>query len=169
MRIDLEGFKSAVEADVLGNETLKNMWLNGDAEEAEEYTKKEIFNHPKHFLNLDLIRRIFNVDRRITIKEFLQVAFGDKETFEMKDELLESEWEKFMEIYPVDQAHYEPVKMFFKAYVSDEKVREIVASRQSGRFNTESSFHFDEYQQLNGYKTIVPQYVHDYAYYLTNL
>ena len=59
--------------------------------------------------------------------------------------------------------------MFFKAYVTDEKVREIVSSRQTGRFHTESSFHFDEYQQLNGYKKVVPQYVHDYAYHLTNL
>jgi hypothetical protein len=63
-----------------------------------------------------------------------EVAFGDKESFEMKDDLLESEWEKFMEVNPVDQDHYAPVKMFFKAYVTDEKVREIIASRQTGRF-----------------------------------
>lgn len=169
MRIDREGFKRAVEEDVLGNEKLKNMWQNGDTQEAEDFAKKEIFDKPKYFLNLDKIRKIFNVDRRITVKEFLQVAFGDKETFEMKDDLLESEWEKFMEVNPVDQDHYAPVKMFFKAYVTDEKVREIIASRQTGRFNTESSFHFDEYQQLNGYKTVVPQYVRDYAYHLTNL
>lgn len=169
MRIDREGFKRAVEVDVLGNETLKNMWQNGDRDEAEDFAKKEIFDKPKYFLNLDKIRRIFNIDRRISVKEFLEVAFGDKESFEMKDDLLESEWRKFMEVNPVDQAHYAPVKMFFKAYVTDEKVREIIASRQTGRFNTESSFHFDEYQQLNGYKTIVPQYVRDYAYHLTNL
>ncbi|KKT34585.1 MAG: Type III restriction protein res subunit [Parcubacteria group bacterium GW2011_GWA2_44_12] len=169
MRIDREGFRRAVEEDVLGNETLKNMWNNGDTEEAEDFTKKNIFDKPKYFLNLDKIKKIFGVDRRITVKEFLQVAFGDKETFEMKDDLLESEWVKFMEVNPVDQAHYAPVKMFFKAYVTDEKVREIVTSRQVGRFNTESSFHFDEYQQLNGFKTVVPQYVRDYAYHLTNL
>lgn len=169
MRIDREGFKRAIEEDVLGNVTLKNMWENGDTEEAEDFTKKEIFDKPKYFLNLDKIRKLFNVDRRITVREFLQVAFGDKDTFEMKDDLLESEWEKFMEVNPVDQEHYAPVKMFFKAYVTDEKVREIITSRQTGRFNTESSFHFDEYQKLNGYKTTVPQYIHDYAYQLTNL
>ncbi|MDO8511967.1 MAG: DEAD/DEAH box helicase family protein [bacterium] len=169
MRIDREGFKRAVEEDVLGNEKLKNMWENGDTEEAENFAQKQVFDKPKYFLNLDKIKKIFGVDRRITVKEFLQVAFGDKETFEMKDDLLESEWEKFMEVNPVDQTHYAPVKMFFKAYVTDEKVREIVTSRQIGRFNTESSFHFDEYQQLNGFKSVVPQYVRDYAYHLTNL
>ncbi len=169
MRIDREGFRRAIEEDVLGNETLKNMWENGDTEEAEDFAKKQIFDKPKYFLNLDKIRKLFNIDRRISVREFLQVAFGDKDKFETKDELLESEWEKFMEINPVDQEYYAPVKMFFKAYATDEKVREIITCRQTGRFNTESSFHFDEYQKLNGYKTTVPQYVRDYAYHLTNL
>ena len=101
MRIDREGFRRAVEEDVLGNETLKNMWENGDTEEAEDFAKKQIFDKPKYFLNLDKIRKIFGVDRRITVKEFLQVAFGDKETFEMKDALLESEWQKFVEVNPL--------------------------------------------------------------------
>ena len=169
MRIDREGFRRAVEEDVLGNETLKNMWNNGDTEEAENFAKKNIFDKPKYFLNLEKIKKLFGIDRRITVKEFLQVAFGDKDSFEMKDDLLESEWEKFTEVNPVDQQHYNVVKMFFKAYITDEKVREIIASRQTARFNTESSFHFDEYQQLNGFKVIIPQYIHDYAYHLTNL
>jgi type I restriction enzyme, R subunit len=169
MRIDREGFRRAVEEDVLGNETLKNMWDNGDTEEAENFAKKNIFDKPKYFLNLDKIKKIFGIDRRITVKEFLQVAFGDKDSFEMKDELLESEWEKFTEVNPVGQQHYKVVKMFFKAYCTDEKVREIIASRQTARFYTESSFRFDEYQELNGFKIIIPQYIRDYAYHLTNL
>lgn len=169
MRIDREGFKKAVQEDVLANETLKNMWENGDTDEAEDFTKKHILNKPKHFLTLDKIRKLFNVDRHISVKEFLQFAFGDKDNFESKDDLLESEWQKFLEVNPVDQKHYGPVKTFFKAYVTDPDVREIIASRQTARFNTESSFHFEEYAQLNGYKTVVPQYVKDYAYHLTNL
>lgn len=169
MRIDREGFKRAVEEDVLGNEKLKNMWENGDRVEAEEFTKKEILDKPKYFLTLDKIRKIFGVDRRITVKEFLEVAFGNKESFEMKDDLLEAEWEKFMEIYSVDQEHYQPVKNFFKAYVVDPEVRDIVKTRQLARFHHNPSFDFADYERLNGYKTTVPQYIQDYAYQLTNL
>ncbi|MFA6475888.1 MAG: DEAD/DEAH box helicase family protein [Candidatus Paceibacterota bacterium] len=169
MRIDREGFKRAVEEDILGNEKLKNMWENGDTEEAEDFAKKEIFDKPKYFLNLDKIRRIFGVDRRVTVKEFLQVAFGDKETFEMKDDLLESEWQKFVDIYDVDQPHYQPAKNFFKAYISDEEVRDIVKRNQPAEFYHCPSFDFEDYQKLNGYRVIVPQYVRDYAYQLTNL
>lgn len=163
IRIDREGFKRAVEEDVLGDTNLITLWKNGDILEAEEYVKKNIFEKPKHFLNLEKIRKAFNLDRRVGIREFLEVAFGKKDGFEMKDELLESEWSKFQEVQDVDQEHYMPVKMFFKAYITDEKVRKILDSRETARFNTESSFSFEEYELLNGYRDVVPQYVKDYV------
>jgi type I restriction enzyme, R subunit len=169
MRIDREGFKTAVSQDVLANETLSALWKNGDISAAEEYVKTHIFDKPKNFLNLERVRKIFNVDRRISIKEFLEVAFGEKDSFEMKDDLLESEWEKFMEIHMVDQDHYQPVKNFFKAFITDVEVRDIVKSKQLARFHHCASFDFSDYERLNGFKSIVPQYVNDYAYQLTGI
>jgi type I restriction enzyme, R subunit len=169
MRIDREGFRRALEEDVLGNEILKNIWENGDTEGAEDYAKKNIFNKPKFFLNLERVQKIFRVDRRIGVKEFLQFAFGEKKDFEMKDDLLESEWQKFVDIYNVDQEHFWPAKNFFKAYITDEDVRDIVKRNQPADFYNCPSFDFEDFQKLNGFKTIVPQYVHDYAYHLTNL
>ena len=162
MRIDREGFKKALEEDVLGNKTLKNMWNNGDLGEAEDFTKKNVFNNPKYFLNLEKIRKLFNVDRRISVREFLQVAFGQKEAFEMKDDLLESEWEKFVEVNPVDQDHFTPVKSFFKAYIVDEEVRDIIKRNTPADFYNCATFDFEEYQKLNSFRTIVPTYVKDY-------
>jgi type I restriction enzyme R subunit len=103
------------------------------------------------------------------VKEFLQFAFGDKERFESKDELLDLEWQKFVDIHHVDQDHYQATKNFFKAYIVDEEVRDIVKTRQLARFYNCASFDFEEYQKLNGFKTAVPQYVNDYTYHLTNL
>lgn len=163
MRIDREGFKRAVEEDVLGNAELKTLWQNGDTEQAEDYAKKHVFDKPKYYLNLDKIRKIFGIDRRIGVKEFLQVAFGEKETFEMKDDLLESEWIKFQEVYDVDQEHFNPAKMFFKAYIVDEDVREIIQKNQPAEFFHCASFDFEDYQKLNGYKEIIPRYVKDYV------
>ena len=131
--------------------------------------KTHVLDKPKNFLNLERIRKVFNVDRRISIKEFLEVAFGEKDGFEMKDELLESEWDKFMEVHSVDQPHYQPVKNFFKAFIVDDEVRDIVKSNQLARFHTCASFDFSDYERLNGFKNIVPQYVNDYAYHLTGI
>ena len=163
MRIDREGFKSAVDEDVVGNATLKNLWDNGDITGAEEYTKKNVFEKPKYFLNLEKIRKAFQVDRRISIREFLLVAFGQKDGFEMKDDLLESEWLKFQAVNALDIEHYQAVKSFFKAYIVDEEVREIVKNNTPAQFNFCPSFGFDEYKKLNAYKTIVPTYVKDYV------
>lgn len=163
MRIDREGFKSAVAEDVVGNATLKNLWDNGDIAGAEEYTKKHVFDKPKFFLNLEKIRKAFHIDRRISIREFLLVAFGQKDGFEMKDDLLESEWLKFQAVNPVDMAHYAAVKSFFKAYIVDEEVRDIVKNNTPAQFNFCPSFGFDEYKKLNSYKTVVPMYVKDYV------
>jgi type I restriction enzyme R subunit len=169
MRIDREGFKTALHEDVLSNTVLSNLWKNGDRRAAEEYVKTHVLDKPKNFLNLERIRKVFNVDRRISVKEFLEVAFGEKDSFEMKDELLESEWEKFMEVHSVDLPHYQPVKNFFKAFIVDDEVRDIVKSNQLARFHTCASFDFSDYERLNGFKNIVPQYVNDYAYHLTGI
>lgn len=169
MRIDREGFKTAMNEDVAGNEVLAALWNNGDIQGAEEYAKTHVLDKPKNYLNLESIRKVFNIDRRISVKEFLEVAFGDKDGFEMKDDLLESEWEKFMEIHTVDQPHYQPVKNFFKAFIVDSEVRDIVKSKQLARFHTCASFDFSDYESLNGFKNIVPQYVNDYAYQLTGI
>jgi len=163
MRIDREGFKNAVAEDVVGNSTLENLWYNGDIVGAEEYTKKHIFDKPKYFLNLEKIRKAFNVDRRVSVREFLLVAFGQKDSFEMKDDLLESEWAKFQAVNSVDTERYAAVKSFFKAYIVDEEVRQIIKDNTPAQFNFCSSFGFDEYQKLNGYKTIVPTYIKDYV------
>jgi type I restriction enzyme R subunit len=169
MRIDREGFKKAVDEDVLGDSTLRALWANGDFGAAEEYVKTYVLNKPRNFLNLDRIRKAFGVDRRISVREFLEVAFGVKKEFESKDELLESEWEKFMEIHSVDQQHYQPVKNFFKAFIVDSEVRDIVKSKQLARFHHCASFDFSDYERLNGFKSIVPRYIFDYAYHLTGI
>ncbi len=163
MRIDREGFKRAVQEDVLSNEVLSNLWNNGDEIGAEEYTKTHIFNKPSHFLNLDKIKKAFSLDRNVSVREFLQVAFGQKDSFEMKDDLLESEWSKFTEINPVDQEHYASVKSFFKAYIVDEEVRDIIKSNELARFYNCPAFDFEEYQRLNGFREVVPSYVRDYV------
>ena len=169
MRIDREGFRTAVAEDVTSNETLSALWANGDFEGAEEFVKTHVLDKPKNFLNLDRVRKAFGVDRRISVREFLEVAFGEKDEFESKDSLLESEWEKFMEIHVVDQEHYLPVKNFFKAFITDEEVREIIKSKQLARFHHCASFDFSDYERLNGFKSIVPQYVYDYSYQLTGI
>jgi type I restriction enzyme R subunit len=118
---------------------------------------------------LERIRRIFDVDRKISVKEVLEVVFGDKETFEMKDELLENEWRNFAAINKIDQEHYLPVKNFFKAYLVDEELRDIVKTRELARLHHCASFDFSDYEKLGGFESAVPDYIRDYASQLVGI
>ena len=163
MRVDRESFRKAIDEDVIGNEKLKTMWENGDSEGAESYTRTEIFDKPKHFLNLEKIRSVFNIDRRLSVKEFLEFAFGERDRFAMKDELLDSEWEKFVETNDVDQTHYVDAKHFFKAYITEPEIREVVESKKYAELHQSPVLSFEEFNRLNGFKTIIPQYIKDYV------
>ena len=169
MRIDREGFKKVTDKHIAADPILAALWHNGDISNAETYLKENIFDKPESYLNLERIRRIFDVDRKISVKEVLEVVFGDKEGFEMKDELLENEWKNFMAIYKVDQDHYLPVKNFFKAYLIDEELRDIVKTRELARLNHCASFDFSDYERLNGYAATVPEYIRDYASQLVGI
>jgi len=162
MRPDREMFKPAVQEDVLSHPKLQALWKAGDVLSAEEYTKREIFDNPKHFLNLDKIKKMFNLNRRITVREFLEVAFGEKESFPTKEELVESEWLKFVTSHPVDPSRYIYVKNFFKAYLTDPEVQRIIESKRFADLNVRGSFDFEDYKKLGVFKTIVPTYIKDY-------
>lgn len=162
MRVDREMFRTAIQEDVLGNETLKTLWENGDVVGAESYTQKEIMDKPKYFINLEKVRSLFNIDRRLTVREFLEFAFGERDSFAMKDELLESEWKKFVETNAVDQEHYAGAKHFFKAYITDPDIRKIIEDQEFAKFNFSPVMTFEEFAALNGFADIIPRYVKDY-------
>ena len=162
MRVDREMFRTALQEDILNNETLKTLWENGDVVGAESYTQKEIMDKPKYFINLEKVRSLFNIDRRLTVREFLEFAFGERDSFAMKDELLESEWMKFVETHNVDQEHYIVAKHFFKAYITDSEVRQIIESQEFAKFNFSPTMSFEEFAALNGFSEIIPRYVKDY-------
>ena len=162
LKIDREMFRKAMDEDIVQNEALQLLWKNGNIRQAEEFAQNHILNHPKHFLNLDKIRKAFNIDRRITVREFLELAFGEIDEFPKKDELLEREWQKFTSINPIDQELYHYAKSFFKSYITDPEVREIIDSKKFAELHTRGSLDFDEYKQLGELKTLIPMYIKDY-------
>lgn len=85
----------------------------------------------------------------------------------MKDDLLESEWDKFQEVnfnnQEIEPEKYQAIKTFFKAYIVDEEVRDIIKRNQPADFYNCASFDFSEYQKLNGFKEIVSRYIKDYV------
>jgi type I restriction enzyme R subunit len=167
MRIDREMFRTALKEDLADNKILSELWMSGNIQGAEDFVKKEVFDKPKHFLNLEGIRKLFNVDRRVTLKEVIGMAFGDIETFKSSDESLNDEFEKFVEIQkssskPFEQKYYYPTKHFFKAYITDKEVQKAIDDKKYGSLDFTGSITMTEWEECNGYKELIPVYIKDY-------
>ncbi len=162
MKVDrklFEKFEDTIKADPF----IKEKYEQGDMQAVEEYVKTEIFDKPQEFYNLEKLRKSAKVDRRISLREVIDKIFGRLDKFKNKDELLEEEFEKFISIYKPDSKYYYPIKNFLKAYITDNEIREIVESKEYGRFATNPKVSMGDFKELNGFREVIPEYVKDYV------
>ncbi|MFA5780379.1 MAG: DEAD/DEAH box helicase family protein [Elusimicrobiota bacterium] len=162
MKVDRK-FYEKFEEKVKTNSFIKENFEKGNIDAVEQYIRDEIFEHPKEYFNLEKLRKSIKSDRRITLREFLEKIFGIINTFKTKDELLEEEFEKFISIYKPENMYILPIKNFLKAYITDSEVRDIVESKEYGRFATNSKVTMEDFKSLNGWRDILPEYVKDYV------
>lgn len=162
MKVDrklFEKFEDTIKADPF----IKEKYEQGDMQAVEEYVKMEIFDKPQEFYNLEKLRKSAKVDRRISLREVIDKIFGRLDKFKNKDELLEDEFEKFISIYKPESKYYYPIKNFLKAYITDNEIREIVESKEYGRFATNPKVSMGDFKELNGFREVIPEYVKDYV------
>lgn len=162
MKVDRKLFEK-FEETVRSDPFIKEKYEKGDIASAEEYVRAEIFDKPHEYFNLEKLRRAVKADRRISLREFIESIFEGVATYKSKDELLEEEFEKFVAIYKPDNRFVFVIKNFLKAYITDHEVREIVESREFGRFATNPKVTMAEYKELNGWRDVIPEYVKDYV------
>ena len=162
MKVDRKLFEK-FEATIKDNDYVKEKVENGDYESAEDYVKTELFNKPEDYLTPDKLRSSIRLDRRLTLRELLEKIFGKLDKFKTKDELLEDEFKKFISIYKPNSEYYYPIKNFLKAYITDDEIRQIIESKEYGRFTTNPKVTMQDYKSLEQYRNIIPNYVKDYV------
>ena len=154
-----ERFEHVVKNDPV----VKQKYEHGDVKGAEEYIKTEIFDKPEDYFNLEKLRKSIKADRRISLWEFIEKIFGRISKFKSKDELLEDEFEKFVTIYKPDNKYVMPIKNYLKSYITDSEIRDIVETKEYGRFATNPKVTMKDFRELNGYREVVPEYIKDYV------
>jgi len=162
MKVDrkfFEKFEDTIKAD----QFIKEKYEQGDIQAIEDYVKTEIFDKPEEYYNLEKLRKSAKIDRRLSLHEIIDKIFGRLDKFKNKDELLEDEFEKFISIYKPDSKYYYPIKNFLKAYITDNEIREIVESKEYGRFATNPKVSMGDFKELNGFREVIPEYVKDYV------
>jgi type I restriction enzyme R subunit len=130
-----------------------------------DYVNKEVFDKPTEFYNLDKLRKAAAVDRRLTLREILEKVFGLIPRFKSKDELLEEEFSKFVADYKPQEAEAIPaIKTYFKAYVTDGRIRHIIDEKDFTDLATNPVFSTKDFKAVPAkYRSLIPEYIKDYV------
>ena len=164
MKIDRMFFEK-FEDKVKGDATVKKQVASEHWDQATEYVIKNLFDKPEEFFNLDKLRIAAGVDRRLTVREVLQKAFGFIPRFKSKDELLEEAFDQFvLDRKPEDAKNITAIKYFFKAYITDSQVREIIEKKRLTDLNTPPGFDMTDFKSVpKEWRGRIPEYVKDYV------
>ncbi len=167
-RMFFEKFEDVVKADpIIAKQVGDAQW-----DQAIDYITSELFDKPNEYFNLDKLRRAAGVDRRLGLREILEKAFGLIPGFKSKDELLEEEFEKFLldqqnaTGFSADSAATAIVAMkyYFKAYVTDHNLRDIIETQRLTALNVYPAFGMSDFKAVPPiWRTRIPEYVKDYV------
>ena len=164
MKIDrmfFEKFEDVVRA----NDTVAAAVDAGQWDRVIDYVNREVFDKPEEYYTLDKLRKAAAVDRRLTLREILEKVFGLIPRFKSKDELLEEEFSKFVaDRVPEPPSAIPAIKTYFKAYVTSNRVRDIIDSKHFTDLATNPFFTTHDFRAVpQQYRTLVPEYVKDYV------
>ena len=164
MKIDrmfFERFEDVIRA----NDTVAAAVEAGQWDRVIDYVNREVFDKPEEYYTLDKLRKAAAVDRRLGLREILEKVFGLIPRFKSKDELLEEEFSKFVaDRVPEPPSAIPAIKTYFKAYVTSNRVRDIIDSKQFTDLATNAFFTTRDLRAVpQQYRTLVPEYIKDYV------
>jgi type I restriction enzyme R subunit len=164
MKVDRMYFDT-FSSEIKQNQVVVQNVQDGNWEKAIDYINREIFNKPAQYYNLEKLRRSVQSDRRVSIREILEYIFGIIPYIKQRDELLEEEFNKFLaDCKPEDKDNIIALKYFFKSYIMDGKVREIIENRQFAELNVNSSFTSKDLRAVpERWRHLIPEYIKDYV------
>ena len=166
MRID-RMFFNTFEEQVKGDQELKDKVENQQWGLAEEHVRENHFDKPKEYFNPERLRRAVGADRRLSVREILEKVFGLISRFQSKDELLETEFEKFIMVSKsadVKPEEFHSIKDFFKAYIEDSHFRDIIDNKRYQELDVNPGFGWEDFQAVREqWRQRVVEYIKDYV------
>lgn len=164
MRVDRELYRK-FEDRIRMDDIIKKHVELGNWEHVISHIQQEIFDKPEEYFNLEKLRKAARIDRKVSIREFVEKIFGIIPKFKSKDEILEEEFDKFISIYPPDEdVNVRALKYFFKAYVVDQDIRKIIEAKDFSALHTNPTLNISQYKEVSPrYREMIPGYIKDYV------
>lgn len=164
MRIDRELFQK-FEQIARSDQALSELVEQQNWDAAARRVIEELFDKPNDYFNLERLRQAAGVDRRISIRELLEKAFGHISKFKSKDELIEDEFRKFvLDQKPEEADRLRQIRYFFEAYIRDPKVRALIDAGHFGDLNVNPTFTTRDLKEVPvPWRKRIPEYIKDYV------
>jgi len=130
-----------------------------------DYISQNFLNKPEDYFTLEKLRLSIQLDRRLTLREVVEKAFGLIPGFKSKDDLLNTEFDKFVSIFkPGSEENIPALKYYFKAYVTDNRLRDILDHKNYAELNTYPSFSMKDLKAVkDSWRSTIPEYIKDYV------
>jgi len=160
-RMFFEKFEDTVKADEFVRENvMAERW-----DKVLDYLNREIMNKPEEYYTPEKLRKSLKHDRKVTIREMLEYIFGLIPRIKSKDELLEDEFYKFISDYkPDDPDDIIALKYFFKTYIVNNTIRQIINQKRFAELAVNPTFPLDAYKAVPPkWRNIIPEYIQDYV------
>ena len=164
MKIDRMLFKKFENRIIMDDIIKKNVEL-GNWEQVISHIQSEIFDKPEEYFNLEKLRKAAKIDRKVSIREVVEKIFGIIPKFKSKDELLDEEFDKFISIYPPEEdVNLTALKYFFKAYIVDNEIRNIIEKKDFQALQTNPTLTISQFKEVAvKYRDVIPVYIKDYV------
>lgn len=164
MKIDrmfFDGFSETVKKDEVIVQSLEE----GNWDKLLDYINREIMNKPEEFYTIEKLRRSIKTDRRVTMREIVEYIFGLIPFIKSREELLDEEFNKFItDCKPGEKDDIIALKYFFKSYITDGKLRDIIESRKFAELNVNPSFSTKDFKAVpEHWRFAIPEYIKDYV------
>ena len=164
MRVDRELFQR-FEDKVRSDPTLAAMVEQQNWEAAVRRVVDDLFDKPDDFFSLDKLRRAAGLDRRLSVREIIEKAFGKIPRFKSKDELIDDEFQKFLLDQKPEQAdRIAQMRYFFDAYIKDAGVRKTIDDGHLADLNVNPTFGMKDLKAVpDEWRKRIPEYIKDYV------
>lgn len=164
MRVDRELFQK-FEDMARADPALVAMVEQQNWEAAVRRVMDHLFDKPDEFFTLDKLRRAAGLDRRLTVREIIEKAFGHIPRFKSKDELIDDEFQKFLLDQKPEQADkIAQMRYFFDAYIKDAGVRKTIDDGHFTQLNVNPIFRMKDLKDVPPeWRKRIPEYIKDYV------
>ncbi|RDJ18358.1 restriction endonuclease subunit R [Rhizobium phaseoli] len=164
MRIDRELFQKFEETARADNK-LSELVEQQDWDAATRHVIEELFEKPTEYFNLEKLRRAAGVDRRISVRELVEKAFGFIPKFKSKTELIDDEFQKFLiDQKPEEADRIREMRYFFEAYIRDANVRALIDAGHFADLNVNPTFTTRDLKEVPvPWRKRIPEYIKDYV------